>query len=39
MVSDHTTLSTGLGLTLVSMLAATALLFAGARTVQAVSNE
>jgi MFS family permease len=33
MVSDHTTLSTGLGLTLVSMLAATALLFAGARTV------
>ncbi len=33
MVSDHTTLSTGLGLTLVSMLAATALLFAGARTI------
>jgi dipeptide/tripeptide permease len=33
MVSDHTTLSTGLGLTLVSMLAATALLFVGARTV------
>jgi len=32
MVSDRTTLSTGLGLTLVSMLAATALLFAGART-------
>jgi predicted MFS family arabinose efflux permease len=33
MVSDHTTLSTGLGLTLVSMLVATALLFLGARTV------
>jgi MFS family permease len=33
MVSDRTTLSTGLGLTLVTMLAATALLFAGARTV------
>jgi MFS family permease len=33
MVSDHTTLSTGLGLTLVSMLIATALLFMGARTV------
>jgi len=33
MVSDHTTLSTGLGLTLVSMLIATALLFLGARTV------
>ena len=33
MVSDRTTLSTGLGLTLVSMLIATALLFAGARTV------
>ena len=32
MVSDRTTLSTGLGLTLVSMLAATALLFLGART-------
>ena len=33
MVSDRTTLSTGLGLTLVSMLIATALLFLGARTV------
>ena len=33
MVSDHSTLSTGLGLTLVSMLIATALLFVGARTV------
>ena len=33
MVSDHSTLSTGLGLTLVSMLVATALLFLGARTV------
>jgi len=33
MVSDRTTLSTGLGLTLVSMLIATVLLFAGARTV------
>jgi MFS family permease len=33
MVSDHSTLSTGLGLTLVSMLIATALLFLGARTV------
>ena len=33
MVSDRTTLSTGLGLTLVSMLAATTLLFLGARTV------
>ena len=32
MVSDRTTLSTGLGLTLVSMLIATVLLFAGART-------
>ena len=31
MVSDHSTLSTGLGLTLVTLLAATALLFAGAR--------
>ena len=33
MVSDHTTLSTGLGLTLVSMLIATILLFVGARTI------
>jgi hypothetical protein len=33
MVSDHSTLSTGLGLTLVTLLAAAALLFAGARTV------
>ena len=33
MVSDRTTLSTGLGLTLVSMLIATALLFLGARTI------
>ena len=33
MVSDRTTLSTGLGLTLVSMLVATVLLFFGARTV------
>jgi len=33
MVSDHSTLSTGLGLTLVSMLIATVLLFLGARTV------
>ena len=32
MVSDRTTLSTGLGLTLVSMLIATVLLFVGART-------
>jgi MFS family permease len=33
MVSDHSTLSTGLGLTLVALLVATALLFLGARTV------
>jgi len=33
MVSDHTTLSTGLGLTLVSMLVATVLLFLGSLTV------
>jgi predicted MFS family arabinose efflux permease len=33
MVSDRTTLSTGLGLTLVSMLIATVLLFLGARTI------
>jgi len=39
MVSDHSTLATGLGLTLVTLLAAAALLFAGARTVQVVSSE
>jgi predicted MFS family arabinose efflux permease len=33
MVSDHSTLSTGLGLTLVTLLIATALLFLGARTI------
>jgi MFS transporter, Spinster family, sphingosine-1-phosphate transporter len=33
MVSDHSTLATGLGLTLVTMLIATVLLFLGARTV------
>jgi hypothetical protein len=32
MVSDHSTLATGLGLTLVTMLIATVLLFLGART-------
>ncbi len=32
MVSDHTNLATGLGVTLISMLVATVLLFAGART-------
>ena len=34
-VSDHTTLSTGLGVTLISMLLATVLLFLGARTISA----
>jgi dipeptide/tripeptide permease len=34
MVSDHSTLATGLGLTLVTMLIATVLLFAGAGTVE-----
>jgi sugar phosphate permease len=33
LVSDHSTLGTGLGLTLITMLVATALLFLGARTV------
>jgi hypothetical protein len=33
MVSDHSTLATGLGLTLVTMLIATVLLFVGAGTV------
>jgi hypothetical protein len=32
MVSDHSTLATGLGLTLVTMLIAAVLLFLGART-------
>jgi MFS family permease len=37
MVSDHSTLATGLGLTLVSMLIATVLLFLGARTMPRTS--
>jgi hypothetical protein len=32
LVSDHSTLGTGLGLTLITMLIATVLLFLGART-------
>jgi len=35
MVSDRSTLATGLGLTLVTMLFAAALLFLGARTIPA----
>jgi len=38
LVSDHTTLSIGLGITLVTLAVATVLLFLGARSVQAANQ-